>query len=791
MVRKIKIELEDQPDVPDESVVSPAQEPDSPESENDATGNQDAEQTPNGDREEGETEPTKNRTMTEATNEGEAELAESREVAEAVSDEESEEELKEDPEEDGEKEPEAEPEESVAEEPFDVTPVPAAKAAGAVAARRVLQTPDSSMGRFRKWLGGSTQVGKPLKNKRVPEPQTEVIALEDPRDDEVVFTPAATRKELKALKSSRRNWSNVLKAAETTAHGAQEEIERSELKLKAVNEWVSQFDRSYQWKVQQRMDQQLARAESDLRTYEESAKNVEEFEPGRLVELRKSFHKLIARPALVAVILGVLVFLIPVLFQIPKVEALRTFYDPRLSAPLIFFGVVAIIVAVFFARRALGKDSIKNSTIVKWILLAIAAGLLILVLPALEDRARAELVPFLETNQWRIVIVIAVLFVAWLLVALSLYYQGWSRYRRGVETQLAKLYAVISGYVESQQEVNRLTLLYKQSSEWLKILALALYRPWTTPGDWEKSKDVDADFQDFPFALRIAEVDDQVGAKSAELERVIAAKLLVQGWRADAFDDLVSQVAADMGVAGEKFGVESLDRDLPHQTNNTRNILLKYLENSAKTLGAGGTEAASSNKYLVEVARTRLLTLIEQAQSIALSAARPPVNQITNDPLDEFQQESVEREESDSSENWDDFLRESLGTDEIVQPPLSVLNFTPEGQMNKAGEKPQTFVLIPQRLADALPKDVGSSVSMVPVSDHSARPVEIIARMDVAGPLDPSALRLLNVTRERSSDQGARKQEKTTIALQLCQSCHDATCPASADPARSCAYTAL
>lgn len=657
--------------------------------------------------------------------------------------------------------------------------------------QRTLQKPDGAVRRFKKWLGGTTPVGKPMAKGEAAISPDDSIGDADALESEALLTPQAARKEMKALKSSRRSWSTIVKTAEDGARQAQEEIERSEIRLKALNDWVGQFDRSYQWKVQQRMDQQLAQAETDLRTYEQSAQNVEEFEPGRLVELRKTFHKLIGQPTMYGILAGILAFLIPVLFQIRKVEALEIFYDPRLSAPIIILSVIAVIVVVFLVRRALGQDTVRNSTIVKWVVFAIGVGLLIIVLPTVENRARAELVPFLEENQWGILVAIVAVLVVWTFIALTIYYQGWSKYRRGVETQLAKLHAVISGYVESQQEVNRLALLYQQTTEWLKILAFALYRPWTTHEDWEKSKEVDADFQDFPFALRIAEVDDQVGAKSAELERVIASKLLVQGWRADAFDDLVRQVAADMGVGSDKFSVESLDKDLPHQTNNTRNLLVKYLEASAKTLVDGEEKVSKANRYLVEVARKRLVALIEQTQSVALSAARPPVNQITNDPLDQLSVENIEKSEDESSENWDDFLRESLGTDEIVQPPLSVLNFTPEGQMNKAGEDPQTFILIPQRLADAMSKDAGKTVKMVPVSDHSAKPVEIIARMDVAGPLDFSALRLLNVAKTRVSQQRSQQQEKSTRVQQLCQLCHDPTCPASTDSRRTCANSQL
>lgn len=656
---------------------------------------------------------------------------------------------------------------------------------------REYQQPSTPAVKFKKWLEGSTSIG------RAPSTYVDVAtehaavdeATEAPEPQEM--TSAQARKELKALKSSKRNWSAVIKNAEKTAEDSQHEVSRLERQLAALNDWVAQFDRSYQWKVQQRMDQQLARAQADLKAYEDSVKNVQEFEPGRLVELRKRFHVMVGQMFLIVFPLGLLTVLLPILFEIPKLEALETFYDPRLSAPIIILAVVAVVTVVLLTRRALGRDTLQNSTIAKWIVFAIAVGLLILILPLLENTVRSDLLPFLKEHQWTIIGVLVAVFVAWLLLSLALYYQGWSQYRRGVQTQLAKLQAVISGYVESQQEVNRLGLLYRQAGEWLSILAHVLYRPWASNPDWEDAKGISGDFVDVPFALRIAHVDDETGAKSAELERIIASKLLVQGWRAEAFKDLVHEVSQDLGVGSDKLSIEQLDKDLPHQTNNTRNILRKYLEGSAESLTGEQSQKTKKNRYLVEVARKRLAYLIEQTQSVALSAARPQVKQIVHDPLASLAADGDAVVSADTSQNWDGFLKESLGTEEIVQPPLSILNFTPAGQMEKIGEVPRTFVLIPQRLADAMPPNDDSGIKMVPVTDNSARPVEIIARVDVAGPLSPLSLRLFKGPQQGISEQRGASKQKETVPESVCASCHDPSCPASKDARKNCVNTGL
>lgn len=122
------------------------------------------------------------------------------------------------------------------------------------------------------------------------------------------------------------------------------------------------------------------------------------------------------------------------------------------------------------------------------------------------------------------------------------------------------------------------------------------------------------------------------------------------------------EVSQDLGVGSDKLSIDQLDKDLPHQTNNTRNILRKYLEGSAQTITENDDQVTKKNGYLIEVARKRLGYLIEQTQSVALSAARPQVKQIVHDPLEPLASNGDTVGSGDTSQNWDGFLKESLGT---------------------------------------------------------------------------------------------------------------------------------
>lgn len=674
-------------------------------------------------------------------------------------------------------------------------PQSAAPAPAIAPQTRELHVPDGPLARLRGWFGGKSPQ-RQSSTRTPPEQGSEQIEAAESPDDPSLGKDAGVleqeaRDELGAFEESEKQWAEYVASAEDSARALKERIEAKESQLADLNKWVSQYDRSYQWKVQQRMDQQLAKAEADLRAYEHSARNVEDFEPGRLIDLRKQFHRLIARPTLVAFLLSALSLALPILFQIPKLDALETFYNPQLSAPIIFLVVTAVIIVVLLVRRAFGGERIKNSTILRWILLAVFVGLLLLVMPGLEQPFRENVIPFIEEYQWLIQTVIWLTIIVWILIALTIYYQGWSQYRRGVDNQLAKLRAVIAGYVATQQEVNRLRLLYHQTADWLEILAHALYRPWAIDPEWQNKRQLETEIEEFPFSLRVAQVDDQAGSKSAELERVISRRLLVQGWRADAFTDLVSEVAEDLGIGQDNLNVDALDRDLPHQTNNTRNVFRDYLDRSTVADGESVNDHSERNPHLIEVARTRLNMLIQQTQSVALSAARPSVTQMIQDPLEDVDFEYGSSPQLNESQDWDSFLKESLGTDEIIKPPLSILGLSSAGQMNKAGENPRTFVIIPQRLHGALPSEASDSSHIEPVSDDTARPVEIIARIDVSKPLQQSALRLFSGSEGRNSQSKTQTAGSNGADGSVCSQCFDPTCPAGNDRSASCINTTI
>jgi hypothetical protein len=524
-----------------------------------------------------------------------------------------------------------------------------------------------------------------------------------------------------------------------------------------IQDFIARVERSYFWRVQKRMESDLSRAKANLSEFEEAVKNVETPETGRLIELRKAFHKSVAVSSLVTGIIAAITFFYPIIAYISPPDWAQTIFESDAFSSLLVALVVAAYGIIYLIRRFGGSEKFPVSRIIGFTVIIAFLVALFIMWPEIGPAFIQNVIPFLQQFLWQILTACAAALALAVIVSLLVYYQGWSIFRRDVTELLTKLSNVIEGYVKTQQEVSRLENLYKQTSDWLEILAHSLYRPWKTHPDWEGTREFENHYSTFPFALRVAQAKEERDSRMAELERLVGGRLLVQGWRADAFDDMVDNAGLEMGLQEGKFTTEVLDADLPHQTNNSRALLLRFLKNSAKSQMAGKldlettgvdengvTTVKPSDKYLVEVAKVRLLDLIDKTQSIVLSEARPRVLHIQDDPLEELREDQGGIEEYDPTHSWDEFLKESLGTDEVAQPPMGILNFSEKGRISRVQEEPDSFIITPKRLFSSLPPTRSEKIVIVPVGDEKSRAVEIIARVDVVGPIAFDQIALLS-----------------------------------------------
>lgn len=592
--------------------------------------------------------------------------------------------------------------------------------------------------------------------KALPETQqasdAEPRAVQESVDD---LTRAIKKKERELGRISREEGIHSEQAQKL-----RDRLDDQSAELDRVRSWVTGLQRSYYWQVQEQMESNLSRARADLARFEAEVDALDLPERDVLVNERKKFHKNLTRFFLGVAIPSALWFLIPVILSFEPSDGLMRFLGSNWFSLLTVL-VVGITVGIMgLVRRALGSDRVSVGRIVRSALTLAIPLILVSLFIRNIDWLSNFLVPLIERLRWEVLLAILITFVFGLFGQLSVYYSRWSTFRREVSEKFTRLENVAKGYRQSKEEIRRLENLYEQLGQWLGLLAHSLYRPWKVDPTWDSDDMVELASESFPFSLRVAKAVDTENARIANLERLIRERLMVQGWRHDAFDDTLTAIAEQIGRDGEDISPDLLDSDLPHQTNNSRVLVKKFFEESAdrfasSDLGDDVVEETThaDDAYLVGVARKRLRALIEETQASVLAEARPDVLPITNDPLRAIKIDAAGFDGGPEYENWDEFLKDSLGYVGALQPPLSAITFGDEGVLARGHEKSQSFVLVPERLNDHFDQTDNSRVRIVPLrATTSATPAELIVRFDCAGPLPFGHVRLIEGADDDSGD---------------------------------------
>jgi len=389
--------------------------------------------------------------------------------------------------------------------------------------------------------------------------------------------------------------------------------------------------------------------------------------------------------------------------------------------------------------------------------------------------------------------------VASILGVLINYYSKWSQFRRTVDLQITSLQNVVRGYIVVKQELKRLESLHAQAEDWLSLLASAIHRPWKVDPRWLEESRTSYDLEHTPSALRVARAIDSGDSKTSALERTIAEKLLIRGWRKDAFEEMVTRIGSALGSSPAGFSVETLDNDLPHLPNNHRKIVSAFLNQTAANeavdsldfsnptsdpMAPGGVR--STDKYLMEIGKDRIRTLLRDAQMSTIKVQRPDVEPISRKAGLSFDFDETGFEESQTRRSWDEFLSESLGTVDEAQPPLSPMVFTIQGKSQRLHEQVQSYLIAPARIESTIPSVKSSTIKVVSSGAAKPRRVEIIARVDVSSAVSLDSLTLFS---DEDSQENLLSSSLGAPVASTCSRCGYMDCDASKDETAKCSQS--
>jgi len=589
--------------------------------------------------------------------------------------------------------------------------------------------------------------------EKLPESIEPVVNLEDWIREHKTLTKRI--KELGQL---------IAEAEEASRRSQDEEAVRGNV-AKEFGKWQVSSERSLLWKLRAQLTNSMKTAESDLAAFTAALEEIEPNEPGTLTQLRKAFHKrLLITHSVIWLVAGIVSAIGWGLYSVggsgqenaqSQIGQSQQILEPSgvtVAAPTLetldlyltdareVQGTLTQARDTAEAALAANPENVDlESAFLDSDALANEADLYVNALEALQASFQSQELGR-QILLWLAVLTPAALLLS-LLILLIPYYRKWSVFRRHVDIQLTNLERIQKGNQVSRSEIERMKALHAQAIDWLKILALSAHTPWEVRPSWLESGLKTLQLDSLPFAMRVAQAHDGDHGSFSTLIDSANEKLAQPGWRQRAFERLVDEIARGTGKSRKAFSLETLDRDLPHATNNSRSHLLKHMRHS---------------DYLQRVAVQYLKPLIEELQGKAMATARPEVFQVEHDALEELKGDIEGIDEYRKFESWDNFLSYTLTLGNGKPDPvtaLSVMAIASEKVMEGEHEQVNSYALLPEHVHQKLDQDHVLGVTMNPYDSKTARPLDSVIRVDLVGPVSFDGLRLFS---------GASVEEETT-----------------------------
>jgi hypothetical protein len=631
------------------------------------------------------------------------------------------------------------------------------------------------------------------------EPEGEPISEDEVKEQapqQVLQVPLSTLK--RRLEAEERRISRLEKQLEKISlqNKARETgLLRVATAKEMASEWLSSVQDSFIWKMNGELYRERENAKSMIDQMEQDVNSVALPEQGELPRLQIAFNKNFLMAWVAPVLIMVVVTIVPWAFTVQPIEELAFMYSPETAAPVILGVVLSLLAISAWLVRLANREKFPAMKFLLWVVGIAGIGYFVYQLNFLEPWLRDEVAPWLASSFFGFLLISLLVLLAGILSGLLVYYSGWSQFRRGVQLEIHKLQNVVKGYVATKEELRRLESLHHQAEGWLSLIASALHRPWKVDPKWLEEPSNSYNIRNTPAALRIARAVETGDSKTSALERIIGEKLLVRGWRNQAFEDMIQRVGQAIGMNSANFNVDSLDNDLPHLPNNHRKIVSAFLQQTAKNEQAGMLDfdqpkvdanlpggVKPTDKYLREIGLDRIRGLLRDAQMNALRVERPDVEPIGRNQDLVFEFDETGFDEAKTRRSWDEFLSDSLGTVDEAQPPLSPMVFTTQGKSQRVHEKLNSFLLAPARIKATIPNVRAKSVQVVASGDAKPRRVEIIARLDISESVNPEVLSLF-----AGDDQDQILSDHTgSPVAHVCQECGLLYCVASKDPKAAC-----
>ena len=334
-----------------------------------------------------------------------------------------------------------------------------------------------------------------------------------------------------------------------------------------------------------------------------------------------------------------------------------------------------------------------------------------------------------------------VIFLIFLIGHLVRYYRAWSEFARKVTLILAELELVTRNTAHCRAEKSRLVGLYPQVKDWLEILGSSVNTPWLIRHEWLSAKNENLALDHSPFSLRIAQAEEDDIEAARGLRSDAIERHLRPGWRREVFNTQVAAIRKILGLPEGRLDVEILDKDITYSPAGPRSLVKRYI---------------SDESQLFNVAKSQLIPLMSVVQTESITAARPPVAENRDNPLESIYEDDMGLSD-DAKHPWDEFLSLAIGAEGKSNTPLSVLTFSSSGRQAGHADSFQTILYGPDRI---ISKVTASGVLADSYSAAARLPMDIVVRIDLAGPVSKSDLLITQDSAEELARRDAKYQQE-------------------------------
>ena len=253
----------------------------------------------------------------------------------------------------------------------------------------------------------------------------------------------------------------------------------------------------------------------------------------------------------------------------------------------------------------------------------------------------------------------------------------------------------------------RIDSLHPQVPQILDVLSIGLHRPWIINDESLMFNGVIPDTSKLPACVEVAV--PTIATKSPKYEELVnntMNEIQIQGWRDQAYTDLMQSLAESIGFGADNMAIRELDED--QRKTGKRALIATASENPVPATQIG--------EKLVEHF-TRIV------QEKVLPFAQPQVVSLRPDPLEGLHLDgSLSVSSNVKVSNWEDKLAEIAD----LASPWSTNSFSPTGTAKSRHQNVESIFIASERV----PSKEG--VAKESAVNPGARPFEVAIRVDLS-----------------------------------------------------------